>query len=53
MINGKLRELQFNLMASKPLLHIYPLHFYFDSQSNPAGCDAVLLRGHIWIVFRG
>ena len=24
-----------------------------DSQPNPSGCGAVLLRGHIWIVFRG
>ena len=23
-----------------------------DSQSNPSGCGAALLRGHIWVVFR-
>ena len=29
-INGTLGELQINLMASKALLYIYPLHLYFD-----------------------
>ena len=32
---------------------LFPPSSKIDSQSNPSGCGAVLLRGHVWIVFRG